>query len=76
MQQEKRKINKFKLISAIEMIVILLLIIALVISLASDNSQKSVTVSANNKPIDIKKTEAHYQFDSKKTAAIYRKKQF
>lgn len=66
MQQEKRKINKFKLISAIEMIVILILIIALVISLASDNSQKSVTVSANNKPIDIKKTEAHYQFDGKK----------
>ncbi|MBE6860736.1 MAG: glycoside hydrolase family 25 protein [Ruminococcus sp.] len=68
MQQEKRKINKFRLISAIELIIILFLIIALVISIATNNSDKSITASTNNvrtKPY-IEKKETYYQFDGKK----------
>ena len=68
MQQEKRKINKFRLISAIELIIILFLIIALVISIATNNSDKSITASTNNVPTKpyIEKKETYYQFDGKK----------
>lgn len=60
---EKRKINKFRVIAALELLIILALIISLIISCCSDKKTKSVPVSTDT---PVQKEEGFYQFDGKK----------